>query len=164
MRMSTSSIEISADAIRKSIHVPRHPVWPDLTADEKEELKGRIRKLLEEQNAVLVAHYYTDGELQALAEETGGCVADSLEMARFGTTTHADTIVVCGVRFMGETAKILNPERTVLIPDLEAGCSLAESITAADVRALGDHVRETVRRERGIDLAYEVEFVGDWGT
>ncbi len=122
--MSTSSIEISADAIRKSIHVPRHPVWPELTGEEKEELKERIRKLLREQNAVLVAHYYTDGDLQALAEETGGCVADSLEMARFGTTTDADTIVVCGVRFMGETSKILNPEKRVLMPDLNATCSL----------------------------------------
>ena len=124
MRMSTSSIEISADAIRKSIHVPKHPVWPELTGDEKEELKERIRKLLREQNAVLVAHYYTDGDLQALAEETGGCVADSLEMARFGTTTDADTVIVCGVRFMGETSKILNPEKRVLMPDLNATCSL----------------------------------------
>ncbi|MDX1344885.1 MAG: quinolinate synthase NadA [Sedimenticolaceae bacterium] len=122
--MSTSSIEISADAIRKSIHVPKHPVWPELTGDEKEELKERIRKLLREQNAVLVAHYYTDGDLQALAEETGGCVADSLEMARFGTTTDADTVIVCGVRFMGETSKILNPEKRVLMPDLNATCSL----------------------------------------
>ncbi len=124
MRMSTSSIEISADAIRKSIHVPKHPVWPELTGDEKEALKERIRKLLREQNAVLVAHYYTDGDLQALAEETGGCVADSLEMARFGTTTDADTVIVCGVRFMGETSKILNPEKRILMPDLNATCSL----------------------------------------
>ncbi len=122
--MSTSSIEISADAIRKSIHVPKHPVWPELTGEEKEELKERIRKLLREQNAVLVAHYYTDGDLQALAEETGGCVADSLEMARFGTTTDADTVIVCGVRFMGETSKILNPEKRILMPDLNATCSL----------------------------------------
>ncbi len=124
MRMTTSSIEISADAIRKSIHVPKHPVWPELTGEEKEELKERIRKLLREQNAVLVAHYYTDGDLQALAEETGGCVADSLEMARFGTTTDADTVIVCGVRFMGETSKILNPEKRILMPDLNATCSL----------------------------------------
>ena len=124
MRMSTSSIKISADAIRKSIKVPKHPVWPELTDEQKRELKARIRKLLQEQNAILVAHYYTDGDLQALAEETGGCVADSLEMARFGTTTDADTIVVCGVRFMGETSKILNPEKRVLMPDLAATCSL----------------------------------------
>ncbi|MCP4701036.1 MAG: quinolinate synthase NadA [Gammaproteobacteria bacterium] len=84
----------------------------------------KIRRLLKEQNAVLVAHYYTDADLQALADETGGCVADSLEMARFGHRHPADTLVVAGVRFMGETAKILNPEKRVLMPDLEATCSL----------------------------------------
>ena len=113
-----------------SIQVPAHPVWPALSEREKDDLKQRIRELLREQNAVLVAHYYVDGDLQALAEETGGCVADSLEMARYGTTTDADTLVVCGVRFMGETAKILNPEKRVLMPDLSATCSLDEGCPA----------------------------------
>ncbi|MTI13749.1 quinolinate synthase NadA [Sansalvadorimonas verongulae] len=93
------------------------------TADP-EKLKQRIRELLKEKNAVMVAHYYTAPELQALAEETGGCVADSLEMARFGARHPADTMVVAGVKFMGETAKILSPEKTILMPDLEATCSL----------------------------------------
>jgi quinolinate synthase len=128
--MSMNSIKVSADAIRKRIRVPKHPVWPTLTDEEKAALKERIRKLLKEHNAVLVAHYYTDGDLQALAEETGGCVADSLEMARFGTTHEADTLVVCGVRFMGETSKILNPEKRVLMPDLNATCSLDEGCPA----------------------------------
>lgn len=79
---------------------------------------------LKARNAVLVAHYYTDPLLQKLAEETGGCVADSLEMARFGSQHSASTIVVAGVRFMGETAKILNPEKRILMPTLEATCSL----------------------------------------
>ena len=112
------------------IKVPPHPVWPKLSESEKDALKQRIKRLLREQNAVLVAHYYVDGELQALAEETGGCVADSLEMARYGTTADADTLVVCGVRFMGETAKILNPEKRVLMPDLGATCSLDEGCPA----------------------------------
>lgn len=86
--------------------------------------KTKIKALLKERNAVLVAHYYTDATLQALAEETGGCVADSLEMARFGTTTSASTVMVAGVKFMGETSKILNPEKTVLMPTVEATCSL----------------------------------------
>jgi quinolinate synthase len=86
----------------------------------------RLKGLLKTQDAVLVAHYYTDGDLQALAEETGGCVADSLEMARYGSESDARTLVVCGVRFMGETAKILNPEKRVLMPDLRATCSLDE--------------------------------------
>lgn len=109
-----------------SIQVPDHPVWPDLTKDQENELKANIKRLLKEQNAVLVAHYYTDGRLQDLAEETGGCVADSLEMARFGTESSAETLVVAGVRFMGETSKILNNEKRVLMPELGATCSLDE--------------------------------------
>ena len=109
------------------IHVPAHPVWPFLSAPEKEALKDRIKTLMREQNATLVAHYYVDADLQALAEETGGCVSDSLEMARFGAQSRAQTLLVCGVRFMGETAKMLNPEKTILMPDLKATCSLDES-------------------------------------
>lgn len=107
-----------------TITVPPHPQWPKLSVQEKADLKSRIKHLLKAQNGVLVAHYYTDADLQSLAEETGGCVADSLEMARFGASQHAKTLVVCGVRFMGETAKILNPEKRVLMPDLHATCSL----------------------------------------
>lgn len=95
-----------------------------LSAAEKNAYRERIKTLLQEKDAVLVAHYYTDPEIQALAEETGGCVADSLEMARFGAKHSASTLIVAGVRFMGETAKILTPEKTVLMPTLEATCSL----------------------------------------
>jgi quinolinate synthase len=112
------------------VQVPKHPSWPLLSGEEKSDLKGRIKRLLAEQDAVLVAHYYTDGDLQELAEETGGHVADSLEMARFGSESPASTLVVCGVRFMGETAKILNPEKRVLMPDLAATCSLDEGCPA----------------------------------
>ncbi len=86
--------------------------------------KNHIKQLLVKHNAVLVAHYYVDGDIQDLALETGGIVSDSLEMARFGRDHAAQTLVVCGVRFMGETAKILSPEKRVLMPDLEATCSL----------------------------------------
>lgn len=113
-----------------TLRVPPHPVWPALSAAEKTDLKARIKTLLVASNAVLVAHYYTDGDLQELAEETGGLVADSLEMARFGSESQARTLVVCGVRFMGETAKILNPEKRVLMPDLAATCSLDEGCPA----------------------------------
>ncbi|GGI16711.1 quinolinate synthase NadA [Oxalicibacterium faecigallinarum] len=92
--------------------------------EEKAELKARIKRLLKEREAVLVAHYYVDADLQDLAEETGGCVSDSLEMARFGRDHPAKTLVVAGVKFMGETAKILSPEKTILMPDLDATCSL----------------------------------------
>lgn len=92
--------------------------------EDKAALIAEIKALLVEKDAVLVAHYYTEPELQALAEETGGCVADSLEMARFGRDHPASTLVVAGVRFMGETAKILSPEKRILMPTLEATCSL----------------------------------------
>lgn len=83
-----------------------------------------IQEALARENAALVAHYYTAPEIQALAEATGGCVSDSLEMARFGRDHPADTLIVAGVRFMGETAKILSPEKRILMPTLEATCSL----------------------------------------
>ena len=110
--------------------VPPLPVTPEKTPAEKKALKEKIRQLLHKEKAVLVAHYYTDEDLQSLAEETGGCVADSLEMARFGMEHPASTLVVAGVRFMGETSKILNNEKRVLVPDLEATCSLDEGCPA----------------------------------
>ncbi|GAB2191017.1 quinolinate synthase NadA [Sessilibacter sp. MAH2] len=85
---------------------------------------AKIKQLLADKNAVLVAHYYTDPLIQALAEQTGGCVSDSLEMARFGKEHPAETLIVAGVKFMGETAKILTPHKKVLMPTLEATCSL----------------------------------------
>ncbi len=125
--------------------VPPHPQWPPLSAAEFWALKERIKTLLKRQNAVLVAHYYTDGALQDLAEETGGCVADSLEMARFGTTHPAETLVVAGVRFMGETSKILNNEKRVLMPDLGATCSLDEGCPYALFASFCDqHPNHTV--------------------
>tara|TARA_R110001599_G_scaffold64023_3_gene178509 strand:- start:83815 stop:84954 length:1140 start_codon:yes stop_codon:yes gene_type:complete len=100
----------------------RTPATP--SPEEKIALKMRIKQLLKEKEAVLVAHYYVDADLQDLAEETGGCVSDSLEMARFGRDHPAKTLIVAGVKFMGETAKILSPEKTILMPDLDATCSL----------------------------------------
>ena len=89
-------------------------------------IQHEIKQLLLEKNAVLVAHYYVDGALQSLADATGGMVSDSLEMARFGQSCDAQTLIVAGVRFMGETAKILSPDKTVLVLDDSATCSLDE--------------------------------------
>ncbi|MDT8989477.1 quinolinate synthase NadA [Curvibacter sp. APW13] len=100
----------------------RVPVEPSPT--ERAALKDKIRRLLKEKNAVMVSHYYVHPDLQDLAEETGGLVSDSLEMARFGRDHSAQTLVVSGVKFMGETSKILSPHKTVLMPDLDATCSL----------------------------------------
>ncbi|WMC09376.1 quinolinate synthase NadA [Oceanimonas pelagia] len=116
-----------------------------LTAEQQHALKDEIKSLLTARNAVLVAHYYTDPEIQALAEETGGCVADSLEMARFGKEHEAQTLIVAGVRFMGETSKILSPEKTVLMPTLEAECSLDLGCPADEFSAFCDaHPDHTV--------------------
>jgi len=96
----------------------------ELSKEREQLLRQRIKNLLEHENAVLVAHYYTQDAIQELAEETGGCVSDSLEMARFGHDHPAQTLLVAGVKFMGETAKILTPHKRVLMPTLEATCSL----------------------------------------
>jgi len=107
--------------------VPTH-----LPATEKAQVIARIKELLIEKDAVLVAHYYVDGDIQDLAMETGGFVADSLEMARFSKNHSARNLIVSGVRFMGETAKILSPEKRVFMPDLEATCSLDLGCDATD--------------------------------
>lgn len=107
------------------------PAKPEpLTSQQQQAYRAAVKQLLEQHNAVIVAHYYTDPVLQALAEETGGCVADSLEMARFGRQHPAEILLVVGVRFMGETAKILSPEKQVLMPTLAAECSLDLSCPA----------------------------------
>ncbi len=95
-----------------------------LSPEVKQQKFAEIAAELKKRDAVLVAHYYCDPEVQELAELTGGCVSDSLEMARFGRDHPAKTLVVAGVKFMGETSKILSPEKTVLMPTLEATCSL----------------------------------------
>lgn len=121
----------------------RVPAQP--THDEKTALKAEIRQLLKQRDAVLVAHYYVDAELQDLAEETGGCVSDSLEMARFGRESKQQNLVVAGVRFMGETSKILNPEKRVFMPDLDATCSLDLGCPSDEFNAFCDqHPDRTV--------------------
>ncbi|TKD40249.1 quinolinate synthase NadA [Azotobacter chroococcum] len=125
-------------------HLDAKQIKP-LSAEEEAYYRREIAAELHRQNAVLVAHYYCDPVLQALAEETGGCVADSLEMARFGSQHPAQTLLVAGVRFMGETAKILNPEKRVLMPTLEATCSLDLGCPLEEFSAFCDqHPERTV--------------------
>jgi len=103
------------------------------------DLKAEIRRMCKEKNAIIMAHYYTDGSLQDIADFVG----DSLALAQKAATTDAAIIVMCGVHFMAETNKILCPDKVVLIPDLNASCSLAESCPAAEfeafVKAHPDH-------------------------
>ena len=116
-----------------------------LDAQARDECLSEIRHLLQEQDAALVAHYYTEPDLQWLADQTGGYVSDSLDMARFGRESDASTLVVCGVRFMGETAKILNPEKRVLMPSLQADCSLDLGCPGAEFNAFCEaHPEHTV--------------------
>jgi quinolinate synthase len=143
---------IPSDAIRFEYDHPgcsTETAWakvliePD--AASRPQLIERIKRLLKELDAVLVAHYYVHPDLQDLAEATGGIVSDSLDMANFGHQHPAKTIVVSGVRFMGETAKILNPEKRVLMPDLEANCSLDLGCPADEFSAFCDeHPDHTV--------------------
>ena len=100
----------------------------------KEELKAEIRRMCREKDAIILAHYYTVGDIQDIADFVG----DSLALARKAAETDARMMVMCGVHFMAETCKLLSPEKTVLCPDLEAGCSLADSCKAEDLKKFKD--------------------------
>jgi quinolinate synthase len=121
----------------------------------------KIKQLLKQKNATLVAHYYVDGALQDLAEETGGFVGDSLEMARFGKNSTADIIVVAGVRFMGETAKILSPDKTVLVLDMEATCSLDEGCEELE---FAEFCKQNPEREVVVyaNTSAKIKALADW--
>ncbi len=130
---------------RVQAYLARVDAAPEFTPKQLADYKEQIKALLTTENASLVAHYYTHPEVQALAEETGGCVSDSLEMARFGKENPAQTLVVAGVKFMGETAKILSPEKRILMPTLEATCSLDIGCPADEFSAFCDqHPDRTV--------------------
>jgi quinolinate synthase len=132
VRFSPLSVALIMSIASDKLEIIRQQVQHHLDREERkrlspareEELRERVKAALARENAVIVAHYYTAPAIQALAEETGGCVSDSLEMARFGHDHPARTLIVAGVRFMGETAKILTPHKRVLMPTLEATCSL----------------------------------------
>ena len=109
---------------------------PDpMSEDQNKALMDHAADLLKTQGAKLVAHYYVDESIQALAESTGGYVSDSLDMARWGQQSDAQTLVVAGVSFMGETSKILSPEKNILMPELAATCSLDIGCEAGEYRA-----------------------------
>ena len=124
-------------------------------------LKRRIVDNLKKINGTLIAHYYVDGDIQDLAEESGGFVSDSLEMARYGSKAEADVLVVAGVRFMGETAKILSPEKRVIMPKLEAECSLDLGCPPDDFQ---DFIRQNPDRTVVVyaNTSAEVKAMSDW--
>ena len=138
---------VDNDSVRKAAASAANVAYsiPAISEQEKSQLKQRIKAQLIAKDAVLVAHYYVDADIQVLAEETGGYVSDSLDMARFGNQHAASTLLVAGVRFMGETAKILNPEKRIIMPDLAAECSLDMNCPVDEFSAFCDaHPDHTV--------------------
>ncbi|MFZ9034526.1 MAG: quinolinate synthase NadA [Francisellaceae bacterium] len=140
--------------------------WPkadenQVDENEKNQYRDKIKRLLKAKNACLIAHYYVDDEIQRLAEETGGKVGDSLEMARFGRDHEAKLIVVAGVRFMGESAKILSPQKKIIMPTLEAECSLDISCRAEELAAFkAQHPDRTVVVY--VNTSAAVKALADW--
>jgi quinolinate synthase len=140
--------------------------WPKndklvLDISEKEIYLNKIKRLIKKKNAVLIAHYYVNADIQQLADETGGTVADSLEMARFGNRHPAKMLIIAGVRFMGETAKILSPEKQVLMPDLQAICSLDEGCDPKEfAHFCAQHPNRTVVVYANTSVA--VKALADW--
>src|ERR1700674_3436876 len=125
------------------------------------DLLQEIRDLKRRENATILAHYYQDGEIQELADYTG----DSLKLARIATEVKTPTIVFCGVHFMAETAKILNPDKRVLLPDLQAGCSLADSCPAPKLLRYQEMLRINGRRFQTvtyINSTAAVKALSDW--
>jgi len=118
---SNIPLQLVEEIRSKALHAPRPR---ELSSAQRDALIEKIKALLEKNNAVLITHYYVDEQLQILTDATGGYVGDSLGMADYGNRHPATMLVVVGVRFMGETAKILNPEKRVVMPDLAAECSL----------------------------------------
>ena len=136
----------------------KHKVYD---ADDVKLLKKSIKSLLDEKNGVLISHYYVDKEIQELTEDLGGCVSDSLQMAKFGQNSEADLLVVSGVKFMGETSKILSPEKTILMPTLEATCSLDLGCPEEDFKKFCE---EHPDREIVVyaNTSAEVKALADW--
>ena len=147
MLIQQKNAEIAVESQRRVVeeYLTKVPSANSIDKFDLERLKARIKSELASKNAVLIAHYYTDPLMQQLAEETGGTVSDSLEMARFGVNHDAQTLVVAGVKFMGETAKILTPQKRVVMPTLEATCSLDVGCPADEFSAFCDeHSDRTV--------------------
>ena len=150
--MTQSPIDFEIPVTAQSAHMDKKT---------KETYFADIQALLKEKNAVLVSHYYTYALVQEITEKIGGFIGDSLEMARFGARTDADLIVVAGVRFMGETAKILAPHKTVVMPTLEATCSLD---LGCPVKEFTEFCAQHPDREVVVyaNTSAEVKAVADW--
>ena len=140
------------------------PVTEQDTPYSDQERSGyftRIASRLRALDAVLITHYYTSADVQALTDATGGFIGDSLAMAQFGYHHAAKTLVVCGVRFMGETAKILSPEKNIFVPTLESTCSLDLGCPASDLKKMKDQYPDRVLVVYA-NTSAEVKAMADW--
>ena len=154
-----NTVKYYSDAFPKTIDILNSsPVYDTKSKEDKIEL---IKKLLKDKDAKLVAHYYTHEDVQEVAEITGGNVSDSLEMAKFGASQSSKMLVVAGVRFMGETAKILSPEKKILMPTLDAECSLDLNCPASELKKFSEQYpdREIVVYA---NTSAEVKAMADW--
>ena len=154
-----NTVKYYSDTFPKTIDILNSsPVYDTKSKEDKIEL---IKKLLKEKDAKLVAHYYTHEDVQEVAEITGGNVSDSLEMAKFGASQSSKMLVVAGVRFMGETAKILSPEKKILMPTLDAECSLDLNCPALELKKFSEQYpdREIVVYA---NTSAEVKAMADW--
>lgn len=154
-----SLIMLKDIALPQSFAIP-----PALTVVEREQellLFARAKETIKKHNALLIAHYYSEPLIQLLAEETNGFIGDSLEMARKGKESSLSTVVVAGVRFMGETAKILSPEKTILMPDLSAECSLDLCCVPSELkRVKAEYPKATIVAYA--NTSAEVKALADW--
>jgi len=152
--------------INAQINAQINSLWPEknsyiFSEQDKDFYRAEIKKLLIKNKAVLIAHYYVDAEIQKLAEETGGMIGDSLQMAKFGAESSADILLVAGVRFMGETAKILSPNKKIIMPTLKAECSL-------DLSCPPDLFKDFIKNNPNrtvvvyVNTSAEVKALADW--
>ena len=128
---------------------------------DKNKLFDSISKNLSSNNASIVSHYYVDPLIQEITEETGGFVGDSLEMAKFGSLSKAENLIVCGVKFMAETAKILSPQKNIFVPTLESTCSLDLGCPASDLKKMKDQYPDRVLVVYA-NTSAEVKAMADW--
>lgn len=157
-KASAIPLELVDEIRSKALHAAKPR---SLTPKQRDSLFEKIKILLKKRNAVLITHYYVDEQLQILTDATGGYVGDSLGMADYGNCHPATTLVVVGVRFMGESAKILNPEKRVIMPDLAAECSLDLSCPIESFSAFCDqHPDRTVMVYA--NTSAEVKARSDW--
>jgi quinolinate synthase len=153
---------LDKEKYKKCLDACMHTEKPlELSEEQRELYRNKIKKLLKEKNAAIIAHYYVDADIQQLADETGGIVADSLDMAKFGAECKAETLVVAGVRFMGETAKILSPSKRVLMPTTLATCSLDEG---CDPKEFAEFCKENPGRTVVVyaNTSAAIKALADW--